>query len=336
MGESTERSHKAVRPVKPIRKNLSEANATSIIDELEHVQEVIESEIKNGADSIVEVEISKILSPKYHDRRSHDKKAIVDLSKSIQTVGLIYPVVLRKTDVGLERIIGYRRIEASKLLDKKLIKSIILENISDEMAILLMTTENMQREGVSVYDETLAVIDYIKAATGLSQEQLEKLLYRFKNNNAHKTDLTADEKKQYHTIDGILKKTGKIDVSGLLNRLNMLSMHDLIKEALSQNRLSFSNAQILQKLSNDEDSLRLAMKRVEEEGSSKRETARIVADYLAIAGAEKKETAVKALSDKLKTIKAKSIYRLSPEKREQIEMHINDIVKLMESDTIVQ
>lgn len=329
----SEETQKPARAVKPVRKNLSAANLTSIVDELEQVKETIETEIKNNSESIVHVQIDDIRPPKYHDRRSHDKKAIVDLSKSIQTVGLIYPVVLRKTDSGLERIIGYRRIEATKLLNEKTIKSIILENISDEMAILLMATENMQREGVSVYDETLAVIDYIKAATGLEQEQLEKLLYRFKNNNAHKTDLTADEKKQYHAIDDILKKTGKIDVSGLLNRLNMLSMHDLIKEALSQNRLSFSNAQILQKLSNDEDSLRLAMKRVEEEGSSKRETARIVADYLVVSGAEKKETAVKALSDKLKTIKAKSIYRLTPEKRKQIESYIEDIVKLMESDS---
>lgn len=53
--------------------------------------------------------------------------AIIELSKSIEAVGLIYPVVLRRVGEGLERIIDYRRIEAYKILGKETIPAIILD-----------------------------------------------------------------------------------------------------------------------------------------------------------------------------------------------------------------
>lgn len=311
----------------PVRKNVSEENATKLIDELGHIKDKIDNEIKDSAGQFVEVEIGSILSPKYHDRRWHDKMAIVELSKSIEAVGLIYPVVLRKLESGLERVIGFRRIEAFKHLDRQTIPAIILDNVSDEMAILLMATENMQREDISVYDETLAVIDYIKAATGDSQEQIEKLLYRFKNNNANKIDLKDEEKEKYFVINDILKKTGKLDVSGLLNRLGMLAMHPIIKEALSQNRLSFTNAQLLQKLSGNDEYLAAALKRVEEEGSSKRETAKIVGEYLD--SPKIIENEIIMLNEKIKKIKARGVMKLPKASQEKIQSHLDAILELI-------
>lgn len=263
----------------PQRKNISSETATRRIEEAEVLRQSISESIENKTSNATEVAIALIASPKFHDRRWHDRMAIIELSKSIEAVGLIYPVVLRRVGEGLERIIGYRRIEAYKILGKETIPAIILENIDDDMAILLMATENMQREDISVYDETLTLIDYLKVAINESQEGIEKLLVRFKNHDAGSIQLTEDEKEKRLQMNNVLKKTGKIEISGLLNRLTMLSMHPFIKEALSTSKLSFSNAQVLQKLSKNETTLKAVMSRVIDENMSKREAIKLIAEY---------------------------------------------------------
>ena len=138
----------------PVRKNISAETTSKRIEEAEALRQSISESIENKTSNTIEIPIASIASPKFHDRRWHDKMAIVELSKSIEAVGLIYPVVLRRVGEGFERIIGYRRIEAYKILGKDTIPAIILENVDDDMAILLMATESMQREDISVYDET--------------------------------------------------------------------------------------------------------------------------------------------------------------------------------------
>jgi ParB family chromosome partitioning protein len=312
----------------PPRKNISEQTATVRIEEAQNIHKKIEEELHEHKDNAVVISIDEIHAPPFHDRRWHNKMAIVELSKSIEAVGLIYPIVVRKIDSGYERIIGFRRIEAYKILGKKEIPAIILENISDDLAILLMATENMQREDVSVYDETLAIIDYIKVALGVGQEEIEKLLVRFKNFSSGVVQLTDDEKDKHQIIKNILKKTGKIEISALINRLNMLSLHPMIKEALSQSKISFSNAQILQKLSDNEALLKQALLVVVSEGLSKRETAQLVGQYTAMN--KGKSGSISIIKEKIKMLNAKKIDKLSEDKRAEIFLHLESILKIIE------
>ena len=312
----------------PPRKNLSQEVANKRMAEIEELKERVDSEIKEkSVNGSIDVAISDILSPTYHDRRWHDKMAIVELSRSIESVGLIYPVVLRRVGEKLERIIGYRRIEAYKVLNRQSIPAIILDDVSDEMAILLMTTENLQREDISVYDETLAIIDYIKVALAADGKEVEKLLNRFKNHSAGAIELTSDEKNKRELVSEILKKTGKIDISALINRLNMLSMHQLIKDALSQSQLSFTNAQILQRLAKDEKVLRDTLVKVIEENLSKRETMILVAGLI-----QPKEEKKEDFTKKIKSINVKKIEKLSLDKQNEIQLYIDAILKVIESE----
>ena len=305
---------------RPARKNISAQMASKRIDEAEALRQSISESIENKTSNTIEVAIASIASPTFHDRRWHDKMAIIELSKSIEAVGLIYPVILRRVGEEYERIIGYRRIEAYKILGKETIPAIILENIDDDMAILLMATENMQREDVSVYDETLALIDYLKVSINESQEGVEKLLIRFKNHNAGSIQLTEDEKEKRIQINKILKKTGKIDISGLLNRLTMLSMHPLIKEALSASKLSFSNAQLLQKLSKNEVALKAVMNKVIDENMSKREAMKLIAEH--------KENKVTSTSEDDVVAKLKSLSKI--DKKQIVKLNKSDQDMLMD------
>ena len=304
--------------IKPKRKNVSEQNAKKDDARLEEINKEIKNRDK------VNLPLNLIYPPTYHDRKFINKHSIVELSDSIKSSGLIYPIVVRKIGKDkYERIIGFRRLEAYKILKKETIPTIILENISDEDALLLMTTENIQREDLSVYDETLALLDYLGVSLKIDQKETLKLLNRYKNFSSGAIELTQDEKINFEKVEEILSKTGKITINTLVNRLTMLNVHPLLREELSRGELSFSNAQILNKL-NDKEILKVAIKEVINQGYSKRETSAYVNSLL-----PKKQ--VKADSD-LKKISKIKLDALDKEKRSRISELVKQILILIEKE----
>lgn len=298
--------------IKPKRKNVSQENMRS-------QQEV-------SKDNSIKIEIDKILSPKYHDRKYIDRSTIVELAESIKSEGLITPIVVRELkDGSLERIIGYRRIEAFKILGKKQIPAIVLKNISDKQAILMMATENLQRENISVYDETLTLLDYIAVALGTDAQNVIKILTRFKNYNAHNIkELNNADLKKYDEVSMLLEKTGKITINTLVDRLNMLNVNALLKEELSAGTLSYSNAKILNKITDDK-LLSEAIKEVIKNGYSKRETLSYVKTLINNKKEEAVDTSIKTNLAKLSKINIKKLQKKDIDKINEL---IEEIIKI--------
>ena len=71
----------------PVRKNISAETTLKRIEEAEALRQSISESIENKTSNTIEIPIASIASPKFHDRRWHDKMAIVELSKSIEAVG---------------------------------------------------------------------------------------------------------------------------------------------------------------------------------------------------------------------------------------------------------
>ncbi|WP_294965619.1 ParB/RepB/Spo0J family partition protein [Sulfurimonas sp.] len=298
--------------LKPKRKDISASNT--------HIVEKIKGDIKSHEKTSILIE--SIKSPKYHDRRYINKHSIVELSDSIKAKGLIYPIVVRiLNDGSYERIIGYRRLEAYKILKEKKIPAIILKNISDADAILLMATENIQREDLSVYDETLALLDYLGVSLELNQKDTIKILNRYKNFSSGSVELTQEEKLRFENIENILAKTGKVTTNALVNRLSILNVHQMLKVELSKGDLSISIAQILNKIDN-EKILKVALKEVLEQGYSKRETSSYVNSLLP-SKESKPESGIKRIS-KIK------LDQLDKNKKIEIENLINKILSLID------
>lgn len=296
----------------PKRINTSENNIEELLKE--------SAKKKNAT----ELEIELIKEPKYHDRRYVDTTGIYELSRSIEsTKGLITPIVVRKLKDGTyERLIGYRRIKAYKLLKWKTIPAVILENISDHQAILLMITENMQRENLSIYDETLALVDFVAVSLVKKPEEVKKILYRFKNfkNGNLANSLSEEEKKLYFKVEEILEKTGKITVSTLIDRLNKTNVHPLLQKVLSEGKMTFSVAYVLNKIK-DETMLSDAIKKAIEQGLSKREAQ----EYLNNLIPRKKETGVQG---KLKMVSKLKVNKLDKLKQKEIDELLNRIIEL--------
>jgi len=230
-----------------------------------------------GMREVKEIALLDILPPKLHDRKSYAQEEIVSLSRNIQsTQGLLQPVVLRKVPEGYERIAGFRRIEAVKLLGWEKIPAIILSEVDDQQAMLMMLSENMQREDLNPYDQTVGILQYIALSLKIEIEDVKRLLYRFRNidNGAlkDKSNETAEKRVQ---MERISKKLGNISVSTLINRLKMFSLSEHVLQALKAGKIGYSAAQEINKAGDAKHIVDL-LKKVEEEHLSLREIRQIV------------------------------------------------------------
>jgi ParB family chromosome partitioning protein len=103
---------------------------------------------------VLEIETDKIESNPYQPRRAFDETKIRDLASSIERVGLLNPVLVRKKSEGYQLVHGERRFRAFKLLQKRTILAVVRE-VSDKELAVFSLIENMQREDLNPIDEAL-------------------------------------------------------------------------------------------------------------------------------------------------------------------------------------
>jgi len=104
-------------------------------------------------------------------RKRFDDDALRDLASSIKEMGVIEPLIARRTPTGIELIAGERRLRAARLAGLKEVPVIIRE-ATDRECLLLAIIENIQREGLNPIEEA----DGYKSlmALGLTQDDVAK------------------------------------------------------------------------------------------------------------------------------------------------------------------
>ncbi|TPH13242.1 ParB/RepB/Spo0J family partition protein [Litorilituus lipolyticus] len=100
----------------------------------------------------------KYLSPgKYQPRRDMSDAALEELSLSIQSQGIIQPIVVRSIgENSYEIIAGERRWRAAKLAQLEVVPCLVKE-IPDESAVAIALIENIQREDLNAMEEAIAL-----------------------------------------------------------------------------------------------------------------------------------------------------------------------------------
>src|SRR5690625_6794710 len=104
----------------------------------------------NNQDDIIPLKVEHIVPNAYQPRTQFDEEKIKELAQTLQTHGIIQPIVVRKKDEELYEVIaGERRLRAAKLLGWETISAII-RNMSDTETASVALIENIQREELSV------------------------------------------------------------------------------------------------------------------------------------------------------------------------------------------
>lgn len=98
--------------------------------------------------NIVEIKLEAITDPNFQPRDKLEAAGIEALAASIDEIGLINPIVVRKKNGGYELIAGTRRCHAFMMLGKEYIPAKIIEQDSREAAMLQLS-ENFHRQDLN-------------------------------------------------------------------------------------------------------------------------------------------------------------------------------------------
>lgn len=102
-----------------------------------------------------QIPIRDIRPNPYQPRRDFDQEALAELAASLESVGLLQPVVVRPSNGGFELIAGERRLRAAERLGWSEIGAVV-RDVDDRTLLTLALIENLQRDALSPIDEALA------------------------------------------------------------------------------------------------------------------------------------------------------------------------------------
>jgi len=188
-----------------------------------------------GTPDYLELPIGKIEPNPYQPRKEFEKSQLVDLAESIQSEGLIQPIVVREVNGSYQLIAGERRWRAFQLLKLKSIPARILE-AGDSSAASMALIENLQRENLNPIEEAMGFASLVRDFD-LTQEQVAERVGR-----------------------------GRATIA---NSLRLLSLPEEVRGYLSSQMLSTGHAKVLLGLESKQEQSLLA-RRIIEEGVSVR------------------------------------------------------------------
>lgn len=102
------------------------------------------------------ISVEQIIPNPYQPRRDFDQNKIIELAESIESVGQIEPIVVRRSGDQYELIVGERRLRAFQYLKRPMINAVIRDADDGLMAVMALA-ENIDREDLSDYEIGLAI-----------------------------------------------------------------------------------------------------------------------------------------------------------------------------------
>ena len=196
----------------------------------------------SSSSQLQELMIEQVVPNPHQPRKVIDPQAISELAASIDSEGLLQPIVVRPVDNGYELIAGERRWRAHQHLGRKHILARILD-ATDLSSASLSLIENLQREELNPIEEALGY-QSLTSDFNLGQEE-------------------------------VAKRMGK-SRSHVANLMRLLQLDGELKRLLSDGELSVGHAKVLLGIDDPADRLSLARQAVLE-GWTVRQTEQVLA-----------------------------------------------------------
>jgi ParB family chromosome partitioning protein len=245
------------------------------------------------------------------------------LAESIREKGVLQPLLVRPLGDGRYAIVaGERRYRAAKMAGLAEVPVRVLD-LSEKEARLLALVENLQREDLNPYEETLGVLDLLSEDLGKTREEVVSLLERMRKEKrgvaAHNVMGTPEAKR----VEEVFRALGRMSWESFVqNRLPLLGLPEDLRAALEEGTLPYTAALELKKVKDLEARARL----LEEAkgGLSLRELKARVREVLV------KEKAPppwhKEVASRLARLDPES---LLPEKRQEVERYLKALLELL-------
>ena len=141
-----------------------------------------ESRQDEQLEKIQEIPLSELHPFKDHPFKVKDDDAMIETADNIKKYGVLVPAIARPLpDGGYELVAGHRRRRASELAGKETMP-VIVRDLDDDAATIIMVDSNLQRENLLpserafAYKMKLEAIKHQGARTDLTSVQVEQKL----------------------------------------------------------------------------------------------------------------------------------------------------------------
>lgn len=129
-------------------------------------------ETKDIVGNIIDIPLEKIIPNKSQPRSYFRDQALSELAQSIESLGIIQPITVKKQDDKFLIISGERRFRASKIVGLKTIPAYV--RLADDKELLEMAlVENIQREDLNAIEVALTYQRFLEELE-MTQEQLSQ------------------------------------------------------------------------------------------------------------------------------------------------------------------
>jgi ParB family chromosome partitioning protein len=129
----------------------------------------------NDGERLLTLPVESLVPGKYQPRTRMDEAALAELAASIQSQGLMQPILARAIPGGqFEIIAGERRWRASQLAGLKEVP-VLVRAVEDEAALKMALIENIQRENLNPLEEAQGIHRLIQEFTMTHQTAAESV-----------------------------------------------------------------------------------------------------------------------------------------------------------------
>ena len=117
------------------------------------------------------VSLAEISLPSSQPRRYFDREKLSQLAASIQSHGILEPLLVRPFNNKYQLVAGERRYRAAQLVGLDTVPVVIRE-LSDEQALLLSLVENLAREDLNPVEETEGILTLLEMELNLDRAEV--------------------------------------------------------------------------------------------------------------------------------------------------------------------
>lgn len=209
------------------------------------------------------VSIHAIELPLTQPRHYFDPKKLEELSLSIQELGILEPLIVRPRDGAYELIAGERRFKAALLAGLREVP-VVIKEMDDNTVKQVQLLENLQREDLNAYEETLGILELLAVRLSLTKDEVISLLNRMEKASRKRADnvIRFEEKE---LVESIFASLGKLSAESFrANRLPLLKLPEDIKQALQNGSIEYTKARAIAKLKENEERKSLLQAAIEE------------------------------------------------------------------------
>ena len=174
------------------------------------------------------------------------------LAESIREKGVLQPLLVRPLGDGRYAIVaGERRYRAARMAGLSEVPVRVVE-LSEKEARLLALVENLQREDLNPYEETVGVLALLSEDLGKPVEEVVGLLHRMQNEKRGKATQNVLGSPEARRVEEVFKALGRMTWESFVKaRLPLLSLPEDLKAALEEGAIPYTAALELKKVKDE-------------------------------------------------------------------------------------